>query len=292
MKRHAFYQTFYFLIILLTSCQIVNPRYFNSPSTQTTAFLEKKGDSKIAANVSILPEEEYQTYEWFLILPLPTGERKSKSYGFDVSTAYAFSDRFMATIGGEYKKERDLFSNNDILQTYSSSRIDYTRKALDVGAGLIIPHKSFSQFIFNPIIGVNFGRSESFFKNTSDTINDDHIYHFHGNFQKLYLKPNLNFHINKNFKMSFVPQFSLMKYRDISDNYPEDARENLGLNRLRKEYLFLFEPANFYQIGFNKLEWLKLDLGMSFSIYPRAKDIPERLRTRNFQFSAGFSIYP
>lgn len=239
-----------------------------------------------------MPEEEYATYEWFLIFPVPTGMRKSKSYGFDVSAAYAFSDRFMATLGGEYKKERDLFSNNDILQTYSSSKIDYTRKALDIGIGAIFPYEDFNAFVFNPIVGLNFGRSESFFKNTSDTISDNRVFYFHGNSLKFYIKPNLNFHIRKNLKMSFVPQFSLVKYRDLNDNYPVEARENLGLNRLRKDYLYVFEPGNFFQIGFKKIDWLKLDLGFVLSLYPNATKKSDKLRTRNLQFFAGFSIYP
>lgn len=289
MKQQSFHIIISLLIILLPSCQIINPRFFNSPSTQATAFLEKKGDGKISANISVLPKEEHGVYELGLF---PTETRKSKSYGFDVSAAYAFSDQFMATLGGEYKKERDLLSSNDILQTRSSSRIDYTRKALDVGLGMMITNDNPSLFVFNPIVGVNAGRSESFFKNTSDTIYDNRVFHFHGNSLKFYVKPNLNFHISKNFKMSFVPQFSLIKYRDIDDNYSLEARENLGLNRLRKESLYLFEPGNFYQIGFNKVDWLKLDLGVVFSIYPNASRQSDKLRTRNLQFFAGFSIYP
>lgn len=280
-------------VICISSCKIQNPRFFNSPSTQSPAYIEKKGDSKISANLAILPEDEYPTFDSsFPLIPASNGYRKSRTYGFDASTAYAFSNRFMATFGATYQKERDIFSSNDILQKYSSSRIDYTRKALDVGIGAILPHKDFSAFVFNPIIGINFGRSESFFKNTSDTINDDRVFYFHGNFHKLYLKPNLNFHTGKNFKMSFVPQFSLMKYRNIDDNYTEEARELLGINRLRQDYLFLFEPATFYQIGFNKIDWLKLDLGIVLSLYLKGKDVSDRLRTRNLQLLAGFSIYP
>lgn len=92
--------------------------------------------------------------------------------------------------------------------------------------------------------------------------------------------------------MSIAPLVSYMKYQDIEDNYPEYPQEFLGLNRLRKQSMWLFEPATFYQIGFNNIEWLKLDLGTVFSFYPHAKDIPEKLRTRNLQFSIGFSIYP
>lgn len=239
-----------------------------------------------------MPEAKHDIFELVFFLPMPVETRKSKSYGFDVSTAYAFSDRFMATLGGEYKKERDLFSSNDILQTRSSSRIDYTRKALDVGLGMIITNDNLPQFIFNPIAGVNVGRSESFFKNTCDTIYDNRVFHFHSNSLKFYVKPNLNFHISKNFKMSFVPQFSLIKFRDIDDNYPLEIHENMGLNRLRKECFFVFEPGNFYQIGFNKIDWLKLDLGFVLSVYPNATRESDKLRTRNLQFFAGFSIYP
>ena len=277
------------IMICISSCRIQNPRYFNSPSAQAPAYLEKKGDNRISANIAILPKEEYTEFD---IPFIPSGIRESHTIGFDVSTAYAFSDRFMATLGGLYRKEKDAFSNNDILQTASTSEINYTRKALDIGFGVLIPFSKQKTVIFNPIIGVNFGRSESFFNNTSDTINDNRVFHFHGNYHKFYLKPNFNFHFHRNFKMNVVPQVSLMKYRDIDDNYPQDAREFSGLNRLRKWDFFLYEPATFFQIGFNKVDWLKLDLGLVFSCYPHGKNIPEKLRTRPLQFSAGFSIYP
>jgi|GEM_PF-6056320 hypothetical protein len=83
--------------------------------------------------------------------------------------------------------------------------------------------------------------------------------------------------------MNLVPQVAFMKYRNINNNCPPDAQEFLGLNRLRKRDLFLFEPATFRQIGFDRLV---------FSFYPHGKNIPEKLRTRNLQLSTGFSIYP
>ncbi|MEA4916168.1 hypothetical protein [Proteiniphilum sp.] len=277
------------IMICISSCRIQNPRYFNSPSAQAPVYLEKKGDKRVTANIAILPKHENSEFDQLLN---SSGARNSYTVGFDLGTAYAFSDRFMGTLGGFYRKEKDAFSDNDILQTKSTSKINYTRKAFDVGLGTLIPFGEQKIMIFNPIIGTNFGRSESFLYSTSNTTRDTRIFYFHGNYHKFYLKPNLNFHFNKNFKMSFIPQVSVMKYHDIEDNYPGDSQEFLGLNRLRKENMWLFEPATFYQIGLNEQEWLKLDLGIAFSFYPHAKDIPEKLRTRNVQLSIGFSIYP
>lgn len=98
------------IMIFISSCRIQNPRYFNAPSAQAPAYLEKKGDKMISANIAILPRAEY-----FDITSGTSAIRKSHTIGFDMSTAYAFSDRFMETLGGLYRKEKDAFSQNDIL---------------------------------------------------------------------------------------------------------------------------------------------------------------------------------
>lgn len=277
------------LVISISSCRIQNTRFFNSPSAHAPAYLEKKGDSKISANIAFMPKEEYSEFDF----PFdPSGTRESQSIGFDVNTAYAFSDRFMATVGGLYRRETDAFSYNDILQTTTSSENIYTRKALDIGFGALIPLNERKIVVFNPIIGVNFGRSESFYNNTCDTINDNREFHFHGNYHKFYLKPNFNFRFHRNFKMNVVPQVSFMKYRNIDNNYPQDILDFSRLDSFGKRNLFLFEPATFYQIGFDKVDWLKLDLGLALSFYKFTKNSPIKMRTRNLQVSAGFSIYP
>ncbi|WP_157279062.1 hypothetical protein [Proteiniphilum acetatigenes] len=277
------------IMMYTSSCRIHNPRYFNSPSAHAPAFLEKKGDKMISANIAIMPKDEYRESD---LSDSPDKTRESYTTGFDVRTAYAFSDQFMATLGGLYRKEKDAFKDNDVLQTASTSEINYTRKALDIGIGVLFPFSERKRVIFNPIVGVNFGRSESVFTNTSHTINDNRVFHFNGNYHKFYLKPYFNFNFHRNFKMSAVPQFSFLKYSNIYDNYPQDAQELFGLNSLQKRYLFLYEPATFFQLGFDKVDWLKLDLGFVFSFYRYGENNPYKLRTRNFQLSAGFSIYP
>lgn len=114
-----------------------------------------------------------------------------------------------------------------------------------------------------------------------------------GNYQKFYLKPNFNFHIHRNFKINTAPQIAFMKYNNMNDNYPTHIQNLLELNSLRKNTFYLFEPVTFFQIGFDKVKWLKLDVGMVTSLYfSFDQDRPIYLRTRRVQFSAGFSIYP
>lgn len=279
------------LPMLVSSCQITNPRFFNSPSSSAPAYLEKKGDAKLSANISFNPGGSYPTSNF--------DSRFSHSVGFDASTAYAVSDHFMVSLGGLYRNETDIFDTNDIRQTRTLSQTNYTRKALDIGVGTILPTGG-NFFIFNPILGVNFGRAESLFKNTCDTIIDDRAFHFNGNYHKLYLRPNLNFHFPINLKLSFAPQFSLLKYNSITDNYPRNTEEgrvgiDWNFDRLQQRYSVLFEPSLFCQIGFDKLEWLKLDLGMTFSFNLTPKELENNLailRNRGMLLSAGFSIYP
>lgn len=275
------------VIISVSSCGIHNPRYFNSPSAHAPAFLAEKGDKMVSANIAILPQGEYE--EW---ISSDEATRVSYTTGFDVRTAYAFSDRFMATLGGLYRKEKDAFSNNDVLQTISASEISYTRKALDVGVGALIPLNERKRVIFNPIVGANFGRSESRFSNISNSVDDNREFDFNGNYHKFYLKPYFNFNFHRNFKMSIVPQLSFLRYGDIDNNYPQDAQQRFELNILQKQYILLHEPATFFQIGFDEVDWLKFDLGLVFSFQQLRENMPEKLRTRRFQLSAGFSIYP
>lgn len=271
-----------------SSCRIHNPRYFNSPSAHAPAYLEKKGDKMISANIAIMPKDKYTYSEQ----ESPDRTEVSYTTGFDIRTAYAFSNQFMATLGGLYRKEKDVFKDNDVLQTVSASEINYTRKALDIGIGGLFPFSERKRVIFNPIVGANFGRSESVFTNISHTINDNKVFHFNGDYHKFYLKPYFNFNFHRNFKMSLVPQFSLLKYSHTYNNYPQDAQDLLGLNSLQNRYLFLYEPATFFQLGFDKVDWLKLDLGLVFSFYRMWENAPYKLRTRNVQLSAGFSICP
>lgn len=173
MNKISVYICLGVMMFCMSSCYIKNPRYFNSASAHAPAFFEKKGDSRISANIAILPNAEYSVSENVNSFQKT---RESFTTGIDINAAYAFSDRYMATIGAYYRKEKDAFSDNDILQTRTTSEIDYTRKAIDMGFGALFPIGQQKKFIFNPIIGVSLGRSESLFNNTCDTISDNRVF--------------------------------------------------------------------------------------------------------------------
>lgn len=275
------------LLLLLSACSIKAPRYFNSPAAHAPSFLKERGDGTLSANIAVMPRREKNNIEGLFT----NNKTTSSSFGFDIHTAYAFSDLFMMKAGGNYRNENDINTCNDLLNICSESKINYERKSADLGAGLLIPITAHKQVVFNPIAGIGFIKSESKMRNICDTVANNRIFHLNGSFLKYYLSPVFNFEINENHKMSFNPQLSLLKYSALNNNYPKERADVLNLDGLKNNHL-LFEPAFFYQIGFGNVRWLKLDLGLTASWHLNNNDNYRYIKTRPIQFSAGFSIYP
>lgn len=278
----SFYRIFIFLFI--SSCTVTNPRYIDSPSVSAPEYLEKKGDAKISGNIALSSGTHSD---------IGSNDESYETIGFDLKASYAISNRFMIVAGGFFRNEKDFFNSNDVLQTHSRSKIVYERKALDLGFGAIIPLSD--KGFFYPIIGGYFGKAKINLSNYSDTINDNTIYYLKGNYSKLYLKPTISFHLSPNFKTSCYLQLATMKYYNLSSNYPTeplDILELTDLGKLGAKHHTILEPGLFTQIGLNKVDWLKFDLGFALSFHIFKGDGYSNLRTRKIQLSAGISISP
>lgn len=285
MKKIIVLLAFAVSFVFFWSCSTLTPRYIHSPASHTPAYLKNKGDSKVSANLAFSVEEHLNNSFLF-----PDNKTTSSTIGVDVNTAYAFTDWLMMTAGGYYKHETDINNTNDILDTWTDSKTTYARKAFDVGIGLLIPITQTRDILFNPIIGINFGKTSSEMFNISDSISDNRRFYLNGNTKEYYLSPNFNFELSKNQKISISPRFSLLKFDNIENSCPQQIIDRLNLNALEKNHFF-FSPSLFYQMGFDNIDWLKLDVGLSFSTRMNNDDNFMYLKTRAFQLSSGISVY-
>lgn len=213
----------------------------------------------------------------------------SSAIGVDVDAAYAFSDWFMMTLGGYYKSETDINTTNDILDIWAESKINYQRKAFNIGAGALIPLTHSKRFLFNPIVGVRIGKSDSKMYNISDSVSDNRRFYLDGNFTEFYLSPNFNIELHRNHKINLNPQIALSSCRNTHTNYPDKVVSFLNISVIDGTHVF-FSPSIFYQIGFDEIDWLKIDLGVTFSSRLNNNDNFRYLKTRSFHFSAGTSF--
>lgn len=160
-----------------------------------------------------------------------------------------------------------------------------------LGIGSIIP---LSRVVFfNMNVGISFGEMKSRMLNKSDTIKNNTVFRLNGEFRKVHISPALNIIPSNNFKINTSLRFVFLKYQDFQTNYPYKISNVLELSRFMNNTRLLMEPSIFFQVGAPKIEWVKFDAGITYSIriWDSEKEIVH-LQSRFFQFSSGVTLYP
>jgi len=141
-------------IFYLNACY--TPRYVYSPSAHNTPVFTKKGDNKLAFNYSVNAADNQVKDS----VPI-----KAKARGYDIQTAYAFSNNWAVQFNFYHRTERNT---GDFNSGYNDSVvINYSRHLTEIGIGyfhaLIENNRSF----FQVFAGIGFGKS-SFIDNGRD----------------------------------------------------------------------------------------------------------------------------
>lgn len=260
---------FVLLCIVIYSCN--SPRYIYSPSPPNNPYFTKKGDSKIAAYYS--GGSSRSTY----------GDGKNR--GFDLQGAYSIDDHWAILADYFNRNEKDIY---DSYRTnfFDSSIVDYKRHITSIGGGYYTAIDKNQTAFFNIFGGIGMGK----FSVTDNGLDKNGVQYsrFHNSsITKWYIQPSFNFMPSPNFNASFVGKFSFVSYGKISTSYQLEEQQYFYFDQLFKKTLFFFEPTFNMQIGASKCDWMKIDLGTTFSTNPYFQSTHSRARVRGFNFSAG-----
>ncbi|SDC81904.1 hypothetical protein [Niabella drilacis] len=282
------------VIFFLASCSSTNPRYIHNPAVYNASFFRQQGDLKLSGAFAANPNNLFSDMD----PDSSSKDKMDKNLGFDVQAAVAVTDHFMIQVAGMRRFEKDRFNDDDLLDANGSSKINYTRSMIDVGAGFYTAMGASQKVYFNGIFGAGFGSSKSTDKGSPTERNRYYDY----NFVKYHITPSFNFFFSDNARLSVAPQFSLMTNSNIKTNYTEDEQARVGYNTLPNKSKVFFEPSLLFQAGFPNVSWMKFDVGMNFATNPLSsksnEDAPPTvyenrdLRSRKFLLSLGLSFYP
>jgi hypothetical protein len=252
----------------LFSCY--TPRYVYSPAAHNVPVLDKKGDSKLAANYSA-----------------STGDNNSgqntingKATGFDLQAAYAFTNHWALQINYFNRTERN--SGDFTLQQQDSVVINYKRYLTEVAAGYFHTLDDKGRIMFQVFGGAGFGTS-SFTDNGRD-FNGIYRSRFHKmNITKVFIQPVLLVKSKGTFTASLSSRYSIISFKNISTNYSATELNNYVLDSLTYRPRLFWEPATVYSFGYKKLPGIKIEFQMGLAILMSRQFVDYR----TFNFSTG-----
>ncbi len=261
------YFTFY--IFVLTSCY--TPRYVYSPSAHNVPVFLKKGDTKLAADLSTNFSKK-NTAEGIV--------KDNKSGGIDLQGAYAITNKFAVQLNYSRRTEKNNgdFSVNNL----DSSVINYKRSLTEIGVGYYSVLTNNQQAVFQVFAGIGFGK----FGFTDIGRDQNNVFHnqFHQmNITKLYLQPSFTVRSKKNFVASLSSRFSVIYFHNIQTDYSATDLDNYKLDSLSYRPRLFWEPAVINTFGFKKLPGLQFEFQVDLSLLLS----PLFIDYRAFNFSIG-----
>lgn len=258
MKSLSYFFIFAGALLILNSCY--SPRYVYSPAAHNVPVLEKKGDSKLAANYSTNLAED--------------------AVGFDIQGAYAFTKHWAAQVNYFYRKEYrtgyDRSSSNDL------SSVDYRRNLTEIAIGYYRQLKKTQPVFFQVFAGTGFGKFG--FTDAGADFNGVLRNRFHNtDITKLFIQPALQVKSRGSFIASFSSRYSLIYFKNIKTDYTATELENYKLDSLSYSPSLFWEPAMVFAFGHKKLPGINFEFqnGYSFLMSRRFVDY------RSFNFSMG-----
>ncbi len=261
--------TFTLCIFALASCY--TPRYVYSPAAHNVPVLLKKGDSKLAFNLSTNFSKR-NTAEGVV--------KDNRSRGFDLQGAYAVTNKFAVQLNYYRRTEKNNgdFSVNNL----DSSVINYKRSLTEIGIGYYHSVMHNNRRIFQVFAGIGFGK----FGFTDIGRNQNNVFHnnFHqASITKLYVQPAFTVRSKKNFAASLSSRFSVIYFHNVQTDYTATDLDNYKLDSLSYRPRLFWEPAVVNTFGFKKLPGLQFEFqaGLSLLVSPLFIDY------RSFNFSAG-----
>jgi hypothetical protein len=261
------YLTFY--IIVSASCY--TPRYVYSPSAHNVPVLLKKGDSKLAFDLSTNFSKKNAS---------DAVVKDNKSSGIDLQGAYAITNKFALQLNYYRRTEKN---NGDFsASNLDSSVINYKRNLTEIGVGYYRALLHNRQAIFQVFAGIGFGR----FGFTDIGRDQNNVFHnrFHQmDVTKLYVQPAFTIRSKRNFTASLSSRFSVIYFHNIQTDYTVAEQDNYKLDSLNYRPHLFWEPAVINTFGFKRLPGLQLEFQAGLTLLESRLFIDYR----SFNFSLG-----
>ena len=255
--------------LVLFSCY--TPRYVYSPSAHNVPVLVKKGDSKLAINLSSNLSGKSTDNNVVKI---------NKGRGIDIQGAYAVAKKWAVQLAYFHRTEKN--NGNFDIGNLDSAEINYKRNLTEFGIGYFKSLSSNSRAVFQAFGGVGFGKF-SFTDKGRDQNNVFHNNYHNVSVTKVYLQPAFMVRSKRNFAFSLSSRFSLIYFSKIHTDYTTPELSNYKLDSLSYSPRLFWEPAIVNTFGFKKLPGLQLEFQMGMASLASRRFIDYRA----FNFSAG-----
>ncbi len=266
--------SFFYFSIVICLCSCYSPRYVYRPVAHNVPVLIKKGDSKIAFNLSAGLPAKF------------TGDsvvKGDKNTGFDLQVAYAISNHFALQAGYARRTEKNFgdYSGGN----FDSSFINYKSSSTEFGIGYYASLYNNSQTVFQVFAGVGMGTFQftDHGKDLSSKVYD-RFHQIHAT--KIYIQPAIITGAKRGFAASLATGFSVIYFSKAKTDYTNAELDNYQLNDLGKNPVIFWEPAMVNTFGLKKLPGLRLELqvNMAFLVSGRL------VNYRTFNVSGGIVL--
>ena len=258
--------TFIVTLFLLYSCY--SPRYAYSPPAVNVPLLTKKGDSKFGA----LYSNNFPGKEKNATVSRPY------SYGLDIHTAYALSNKWAVQLNYFLRSEK----NGDNQGTVNTAAIKYRRELLEAGVGTYRRINGSDKKIFQLTAGAGLGKF-SFTDRGRDSMLVPYQKYHRSDVWKLFVQPACMFISKKRTAISVASRFSILYYSNIQTDYSEQQLTNYELFTLGGDPVIFWEPAFVHTIGLKRLPDIRFEYQFGFSALLSRRFID----ARTFNVSAG-----
>ena len=273
-KNIAFYISCFTFYTIVVSVSCYTPRYVYSPSAHNVPVLLKKGDSKLAANLSTNFSKRNTTNGIV---------KDNKSHGIDLQGAYALTNKFAVQVNYYRRTEKNNgdFSANNL----DSSVINYTRQLTEIGFGYYRAVMRNNRAIFQVFAGIGFGK----FGFTDIGRDQNNVFHnnlHQAGITKLFVQPAFTIKNKRNFAASLSTRFSVIFFRNIQTDYTAAELDKYKLDSLNFRPRLFWEPAVVNTFGFKKIPGLQLEFQAGLCLLQS----PLFIDYRAFNFSMGVLV--
>lgn len=235
-------------VCFLSACRA--PRYIYSPALPDQAFLEKKGDSKLAA--------------YYAGGMSSTGASRS-ALGYELQAAYAVTNHWAVMLGHGARREHDFYSKFSGFDDYYylESDVRYKRRMTDIGMGYFTSVGADRMFYMGINGGMGFGNMTMMEQGIA-LDSSDYTRSYESRLNRLFFTPFISLHTSDQFKLSLSGRFTFVRFREQENTYLPLESDYLQLGSIQNKTQGYFEPALQAQYVFRQAPFLRLEGGFQF----------------------------
>lgn len=220
--------------LLLSSCVETKSviHYAYAPLTANAPFLKEKNELQFTTHVMTGGKSE--------------DADKGSIIGTNTKAAYALSKHIgvMASYGTLKEKETYYFDPENTI-------LNHRRKFAEAGIGYFIAADRREKLYFDIYTGYGLGKNNIYYTGYNSF--------YRNNVRRFFIQSGISLHIKSNFRLTWLMRYSLISFRNVETNFPEETLRysDVGLYRLDKGTYTTLEPAFAVQFPVSKLQWLR-----------------------------------